>query len=263
MSIMQLGNFSTYYEVKGKGTPVLLIHGLGSSTEDWEYQVPEFSKTHKVISYDVRGHGRSSKSPPPYGIDLFAKDVSALIRHLDLGPMHVVGISMGGMIGLELALDFPAMVRSLTICNAGPSLRLEGLRAKFMLGTRLVIMHMLGMKAVGKKLAREMFPKPSQVDLRQKVQTRWARNDIKCYEAAIRAIVAWNVEDRLGELKCPVLIVKGEGDKTPSEITDDHMSRMLDARKVVIADSLHATPVDQADAFNEKVLDFITHVDKR
>ncbi len=263
MSIFRKDDLHTYYEITGKGTPVLFIHGLGSSTEDWEYQVPAFSEHHKVITYDVRGHGRSSKSPPPYSIRAFAQDTAELIRHLDLGPMHVVGISMGGMIGLELALDHPAMIRSLTICNAGPCLQLKGISGRLMLATRLSIMHLMGMKAVGKKLAREMFPKPSQVELRQKVKNRWARNDTKSYAAAVRAIVEWNVENRLQELTVPILVVKGDADKTPSEMTDEHIARMFDARKVVIADSMHATPVDQPEAFNEKVLDFISHIDNR
>jgi pimeloyl-ACP methyl ester carboxylesterase len=257
----RVGDLDTHWESTGEGPGLLLIHGLGSSTRDWEYNQPAFAERYRTIVYDVRGHGQSAKPPGPYSVVRFAADAAGLLEAIASGPVHVVGVSMGGMIGLQLALDAPELVRSLTICNAGPELRFDTLRDRCMLALRLFIVRVLGMRAVGKKLAGEMFPKPEQRDMRIKVQNRWAENDRRCYLDSIRALVGWSVADRLEEIRCPVLLVRGDGDKTPMELTAEQLASMADARRVVIADSLHATPVDQAERFNQVVLDFLGDLD--
>jgi len=90
---MQINGTDLYYEVTGKGQPLAFIHGLGDSTQTWEKQVAFFSSTYKVVTFDVRGHGRSDKPAGPYSIPLFAEDTAGLLRSLQLAPAHVVGLS--------------------------------------------------------------------------------------------------------------------------------------------------------------------------
>ena len=139
MSKLKVRDVNLHYEITGQGQPLLLIHGLGSSARDWELQVPVFAQNYRVVAFDVRGHGRSDKPPGPYSIPLFADDAAALIRALDIAPTHVVGISMGGMIALQLAVSAPELVRSLVVVNTGPELvprtpreRLEVLQRLFL-----------------------------------------------------------------------------------------------------------------------------------
>ncbi len=113
MPKLRIHDIDIYYEVTGQRTPLALIHGLGSSTRDWERQVPVFSERYQVITFDVRGHGQSAKPPGPYSIALFASDTVELVRALGIGPAHVVGISMGGMIAFQLAVDAPQRIKSL------------------------------------------------------------------------------------------------------------------------------------------------------
>ncbi len=261
MPKLRVRDIEMYYEEAGQGPPLLFVHGLGSSTRDWEYQVPEFSKRYRCITYDARGHGETEKAAGPYSLAQFGADAAGLLRELDCGPVHVVGVSMGGMIAFQLAVDAPGLVRSLVICNAGPELLLPRIQDKLMLAVRLFVIRVQGMDAVGRKLAQEMFPRPDQAELRQKVAARWAENDRRCYLDSIRALVGWSVADRLDRVACPVLVVRGEGDDTPMDVTDAHLARMPDARRMVIADSLHATPADQAERFNRIVLDFLAGVD--
>ena len=98
-----------HYEEYGHGAPLLLVHGLGSSTRDWEYQIPELARHYRVIALDMRGHGRSDKPRERYSIQGFAEDVAALIEHLQLPPVHLVGISMGGMVGFQLLAQQPEL----------------------------------------------------------------------------------------------------------------------------------------------------------
>ena len=128
MSEFKQGDCRLHYEIHGRGQPVLLVHGLGSSTRDWEYQLPVLKQHFQVISLDLRGHGRSDKPRERYSIAGFAEDVGALIRHLELPPVHLVGISMGGMVGFQLAVDQPQLLRSLTVVNSGPEVKAHSLR---------------------------------------------------------------------------------------------------------------------------------------
>src|SRR5689334_6959438 len=104
---VHLGDIDTAYELNGAGAPVVLVHGLGSSGRDWEAQIAALAPRYRVLTYDVRGHGSTSKPRGPYTIPQFANDLAALMDALDHKPAHVVGISMGGMIAFQLAVDRP------------------------------------------------------------------------------------------------------------------------------------------------------------
>jgi len=257
MPQIRTADIMTHYESLGDGPTLLLVHGLGSSTRDWEYQQPVLSDRFRTIAYDVRGHGRTTRAHGPYSLAMFAADALELLDALGVGAVHVVGVSMGGMIGLQLALDAPARVRSLVLCNSGPKLRLLGLRTMPRLLHRMLVMRLFGMRAVGRLLAGQMFPRTDQAELREKLVRRWARNDVKCYRAAVRALVRSDATSRLGEIPCPTLFVDGALDQTPIHITEADLARMPDARRVVVPDSRHATPVGRPDRFNRIVLDFL------
>ena len=102
MALLQVGHENStsvelYYEDHGSGSPVVLIHGWPLSGRSWEYQVPALVDAgHRVITYDRRGFGRSSQPGTGYDYDTFAADLDALLNHLDLGDVTLVGFSMGG-----------------------------------------------------------------------------------------------------------------------------------------------------------------------
>jgi len=258
MPTLRVRDIDMYYEVSGEGPPLLLLHGLGSSTRDWEYQVPVLKKKFKVITVDARGHGRSDKPAGPYNVAQFAADMAEFIRMMKTGPLHVVGLSMGGVIAFQLAVDYPDLVRSMCIVNAGPELLLPRLQDKFMLFTRLFIVRVLGMRMTGRKLAGEMFPHKHQEEFKKKLIDRWAENDKGAYLDTVKALVGWSVAGRIGRITCPVLVVRGELDDTPLEVTDAQLARMPNAKKVVIKDSRHATPVDSIDEFNRLLMEFLS-----
>jgi len=257
MPTLQLRDIRLYYEVAGQGDPVVFIHGLGSSARDWEYQVPFFAPRYRVVVFDVRGHGRSDKPPGPYSVPLFAQDAAALIRALEAAPAHVVGISMGGMIALQLAVDEPALVRSLVVVNSGPELVVRTFRERLMILQRFLIVRLLGMRKMGEVLSQRLFPRPDQAPLRQMFVERWAENDPRAYREAMRALVGWSVADRLGDIRCPTLVIASDQDYTPVSAKEAYVARMPNARLVVIPDAHHAVTVERPEEFNQVLLDFL------
>src|SRR5579859_4812705 len=97
MPTAKLDGVDIHYESTGTGPAVLLLHGLGSSGRDWEYQIPSLTG-YRVIAPDLRGHGRSSKPGGRYSIAGFAADMAGLLRALGARPAHVVGLSLGGAV---------------------------------------------------------------------------------------------------------------------------------------------------------------------
>ncbi len=257
MPTIRANNISQYYELSGSGQPLVFIHGLGSSTHDWEYQVPEFSQAYHVLTFDLRGHGRSDKPDGPYQMSLFAADLAGLLAALGLGTAHIVGISLGGAVAFQFALDYPALVKTLTIVNSGPSLGGTPEQARQEIERRVGIVQQLGMRAMGQALAPALFPKPDQAALRETFVERWAENDPRAYIEATRSMLGWDVTDRLGSIACPTLIIAADQDYTPVAAKEAYVRRLPQAQLVVIPDAHHATPLELPDKFNAALMGFL------
>jgi 3-oxoadipate enol-lactonase len=247
-----------YYEVTGKGQPLLFIHGLGDSTHTWEKQVSFFSKSYEVVTFDVRGHGQSDKPAGPYSIDLFARDTASLIRALQIAPCHVVGLSLGGMIAFQLAVSDPGLLRTMTIVNSGPAMILRTFKQRFEIYRRLFLIRALGMRTMGNFISSRLFPKQEQTELRRLVADRIAQNDKRAYLDSTRALVGWSVAEHLVAISCPTLVISGDQDYTPVPFKEAYVAKMPRAELVVIKDSRHVTHMDQPEEFNKVLLGFLS-----
>ncbi|TVP92294.1 MAG: alpha/beta hydrolase [Pseudomonadaceae bacterium] len=257
MPDIQLNGHRLHYTDQGQGPAVLLIHGLGSSSLDWEYQLPALTQDYRVLTLDMLGHGQSDKPIHGYSIQAFADDTLAFIQHMALHQPHIVGISMGGMIAFQLAVDHPDIPASLTIINSGPEVVPRGFADYRMAAKRLFFAHILPLKTVSRGLARLLFPQADQAELRSKFEQRWQTNFRPAYLASLRAIVGWSVRDRLALIQCPVLVVCADQDYTPVEQKEVYVNELANAQLEVITNSRHATPVDQPEVFNQLLLDFL------
>jgi 3-oxoadipate enol-lactonase len=258
MPKLSLGEISLSYEVTGEGQPLLFIHGLGSSGRDWELQVAFFSPHYRVVTFDLRGHGQSDHPPGPYSIRLFAADTAGLIERLGIAPAHVVGLSLGGMVAFQLAVDRPDLLRSLVIVNSGPEFVVRSFKDLLGVVQRFLIVRLLGMRRMGEVLAERLFPKPEHAPIREMFAARWAENDRRAYEAAMRAIVGWSVTEHLGEINIPTLVVASDQDYTPVAVKEAYVARMPRAELVVIEDARHAVPVEHPEAFNLALQAFLS-----
>jgi 3-oxoadipate enol-lactonase len=257
-----VNHIELYYEIHGAGEPLLLIHGLGSSTRDWEYQLEAFAAHYRVVLVDVRGHGRSAKPPGPYSVPLFAQDIAALLTQLQLESVHLIGISMGGMIGLQMAVTFPQVMRSLTVINATAELIPRSFGDRVKVWQRLAISRLMGMRRMGEFLAGHLFPEPTQEHIRVQFIDRWAANDKVAYIAAMKALVGWSVFANLPQIQCPVLFLAGDMDYSSVAEKETAVAHIPNAQFALISNSRHASPVDQPEMVNTAVLNFLAQQPK-
>ncbi|MFB6272428.1 MAG: alpha/beta fold hydrolase [Salinibacter sp.] len=246
-----------YWSERGDGPPLLLVHGLGSSGRDWAAQVDYFAKHYRVLRIDLRGHGRSERGDGPYSIAQFARDVAVFLRRRAAAPVHVMGLSMGGMVAFELAAGAPRLVRSLVVVNSVADMRLHTWHDVWFYVSRRLAVQVLGMRRVGQILARRLFVKPGQENLRRTFVRRWAQNDKQAYLWSMDAIMRWSVTDRLDRIDVATLLVASDKDYTPVSAKERIAAQIPNAELAVVDDARHALPVERPRAFNETVAEFL------
>ncbi len=260
MPILTTSEAELRYEERGHGDPILFLHGLGSSADAWEPQIDRFSARYRCIALDARGSGRSRDLVHPHGpfsLRTFARDAAMLLEELGASPAHVVGLSMGGMIAFQLAVDSPSSVRSLTIVNSAPAVVPRTPREHAALLARQLMARWLGPRAMGKMLAPRLFPKPEQAALRASFVESMAQNDRRAYLATTKAIIGWTVEARIDEITAPALILAADGDYTPLAAKEAYARRMKRARVVAVPDARHAFPVEEPARFDAYLEEFL------
>lgn len=247
-----------HYEVTGEGEPLLFIHGLGSSSRSWEMQVPVFSQHYRVITFDIRGHGQSERPWGRYSIEMFVSDTAELMTSLEVGPAHIVGHSLGGVIGLQLCIDMPEAVKSLVIVNGYPEGYMRTFTDGFECLKQIVHVEMTGTQGKRQASNRRLPPKQDQQQLRQTVIQRLAINNKRAYASAFWALLSWSAVDSLSTIKCPTLVIAADQDFVPVSVKKAYVSKIPRGELVVMANSRHATPTQQPEKFNTVLMEFLS-----
>ena len=256
MGVLRVEGARLYYQQAGVGEPLVLLHGLGASSADWEYQVPVLSRHFQVIVPDFRGHGASDRAGD-YSVPRFAQDTWRLLDRLNVRAPVLVGHSMGGAVAMQMALDRPGAVPRLVLANTLPSFLADTPGKRAMLWLRLLLMGLLGPRRMSEIMTRRLYPHPHQAKLRAKMARRNARNDRNVYLSTIRALTRWSVRDRLGELAMPVLVIASEHDYFEGPEVLRFLAALPDGRLRTFAGARHGLPLERPGPFNEAVLEFL------
>lgn len=257
MPNIKVNGIQMYYEVEGEGEPLILIHGLGSSTLDWEMQVPALMQKYQVWTLDMRGHGQSEKPEGDYSVRLFAEDVLAFLKEMKLDKVDAIGLSMGGMIAFEIASFQPEVLKSMVIINSGPEVKAFNAQERRAIWMRKVLTPLFSMKTLAKILSKRLFPEENQQELRDKLYSRWVHNDKKTYKKSFKAILNWGVVEHLPKMPIPTIFLASDMDYTPVSRKEMYAKQMPNAEVKVIENSRHASVQDQPEKINEAILEFL------
>lgn len=260
-----------YWQAGNKGPEVVLIHGLGSSVEDWDSNVTALARHHRVFALDLAGCGRSDKPQRyDYALPSLARFILAFMSARDVGSAHLVGFSMGARLALECAHLAPARVRSLIV--AAPAavgretlfdFRLISIPG---LGELLTIPHAFGIRI----LLRKAFADPSKVS-REMVRERLRLARLPGAQAAflriLRGLVRFSgfhaevtadVQSWLAQVTCPTLVIWGLQDRfVPHRHAEILRARLPNCEVKFYDKSGHLPQSEQAEAFNRDALAFL------
>lgn len=264
MPYLGLGKLQLYYQIHNpndlRSATVTLLHGLGSCGEDWLLQLPTLTQYYQVLTLDLRGHGRSNQLSGWPMMEDFAQDVIRLLEALDWCPTHVVGLSLGGAVALQLAADRPDLIRSLTLVNSFARIQVARSGRWHTFG-RVPLLAFGSMDWIGRWVANTLFPRDNQGQLREIAAARISKNKRSAYVKSMVAVARFDLRSRLKEITAPTLVVAGDQDTTlPIGVKYELAKGIPGAHLEVISSSGHATPVDAPNAFNRILLKFLSEV---
>ncbi len=268
MPLLPVNDTELYYEVHGEGAPLLFLSETHCDGEVWKiHQVPEFSRDHQVITMDYRGTGRSGKPSMPFTTRTFAEDAMAVLDHLGVGEAVVCGHSMGGRVAQVMALDHPERIKALVLASTGAAYpHTKGI--PLMIATEMV-------EWGYEKYVRdhsilvgftEEFAERHPDRVENYLRVRMANmGPVEFYFRHLLARQGHDTSDRLGEIRCPVLILVGEHDRNvTSDLSHRTSSETLEkgipgARLVVLSGERHSYFFASPDAAHAAMREFLQH----
>lgn len=248
MPEMKRDGTTIHYEIHGNGTTVLLTHGYSASSAMWRSNVPALvSAGYRVITWDMRGHGQSASPDDAtlYSDALTVADMDALLDMADTRQAVIAGMSLGGYMSLAYRLGHPERVRALVLIDTGPGFKKDEAREQWNESAR---------KRGDDLLARGEAALSTSPEARMQVQ-----NFVGLRHAAYRMLAqrSADVIASLPDVAVPTMVIVGDRDKPFLPASDYMAAKIAGARKVVIQDAGHASNVDQPEAFNEALIEFL------
>ncbi len=249
------------YDVRGSGTPVLLIMGLAMSRHAWEPQVVGLADRHTVITFDNRGIGGSTGGTSPYHITALAHDAVGLLDHLGIDAAHITGVSMGGMIAQHVALEHAPRTRSLALIATH-----SGSKPRALPRGRAVLPFVKALRKTGPDRARAvlelLYPPEAieRIDLAEYSESLkrdlGARQSLTAVLMQIQAIVTHNTKARLPELAAtPTLIVRPGRDVLVRPSNSDKLHAAIPGSRLVsFQEAGHAVTAQCAHEVNASLL---------
>ena len=248
-----------WWEEHGTGDPLLLIMGLGASLDWWHRTLPVVSARFRAILFDNRGVGRSDQPPGPYSIAQMAADGAAVLDAARVSRAHVFGVSMGGIIAQEFALQYPERVESLilgcTACGGTHAIRADAEATKLLTSRQNMSME----EALAASVPILYHPgTPRQRIEEDFVIRRRVYPSAEAYVAQLQAIYSWQSYDRLPQITARTLVIHGESDRLVPPANGQLIAgRIPGAKLVLLPHAGHLFTTDQPAAAHQAVMSFL------
>lgn len=252
-----------HYVDTGQGPETLFFsHGLLFSGEMFARQVEHFSPRYRCITYDHRGQGKSAVADDGYDMDTLTQDAAELISALDAAPCHFVGLSMGGFVGLRLAIRRPELLKSLILLETSADPEPSANRPRYKLLN--FVARWFGLSIVVARVMPILFGKTFLDDPgREAERSEWRRRLVGNHRVGITRAVSGVIEregvhDRLTEIETPTLILVGDEDVATVPAKSERMQRAIrGARLKVLPRAGHSSTIEQPEAVNRAIEEFL------
>jgi 3-oxoadipate enol-lactonase len=251
----RINGLNLHYELHGDaGEPLVFVHGYTGDVTDWRFQLPEFSRTHRVLVMDHRGHGRSEAPADrdAYTIVNMADDVEALAAHVGFDRYHLLGHSMGGAVVQEVALRSPGKLLSLTLQDTGHGFAFSRNPA---VSAYIAMRHRLadeqGMAAVA--ALDPIAPPPPHMppERRDEEVARLTRMSADAFIGAWRGLEGWSgTKERAAAIATPTLVICGDLDQMLIEPSKHLASTIPNADLEMISEAGHSPQYERPELFN-------------
>jgi len=248
-----------HYERAGSGPPLLLLHGIGSSSRSFCHQLDDLSDAFDVIAWDAPGYGRSEDPPAPFTLEDLADRAVLLLDELEIERAHVLGVSMGGVIAQLVYHRHPSRVRSLLLAdtNAGGGALPEPARSE-RVRQRLEALERLGARGMAEQRAPRLVRPEAPPELVAELVEIMAEVRPAGYRAAAIALGNTDLTAQLAAIRAPTVVIHGECDGVVPLSTARHVADAIPgSRLVVISEAGHVANQEQPAAFNAAVRRFL------
>ena len=256
MATATVNGVRLYYELHGdSGEPLVLVHGYTGDITDWRHQIPEFSRTHRVLVMDLRGHGRSEapSDRSTYTIPQMSGDVEELVEQVGFDRYHLLGHSMGGGIVQEIALHSPQKLFSLTLHDTSLKFAMTGdPMMENWRNTRMTLAEAGDMAAVA-ELPPPVPPPPHMPAERlEEAKVRLCKMSPDAFIGAWQGLESWEgTADRAARISAPTLIIYGDLDAPMLIRGSSKLTRLIPNVQVeVIPETAHSPQWESPEAFN-------------
>ena len=250
-----------YYEVRGEGTPLLMIAGLSSDSQSWLPVLIPLSGKFKLITVDNRGVGRSDKDNKGLSITDLSEDIAGLIKFLGYEKVNILGHSMGGMIAMELAVKHPELIDNLIL--AATSVK-AGNRNKMLFDSWITMMKGDMDKEFWFRniyywlFTPEFFEDEKLVEqaIKMSMNYRYLQSD-ESFKNQIDTIVKFDFTENVSKIKSRTLILYGENDILFNKDCTDNISYIPGSNTIIIKNAAHSIHFDNPKAFIKEVVNFL------
>ena len=261
MALARANGIEISYEIDGpEGAPwVTFITGLTNDTTMWDLHVRAIADRYRMLRLDSRGHGGSEATEPPYPIDLLVADVVGVWDALGVGRSAVVGLGLGGITTMSLALAHPDRVSAIipVSCRSTASPRFKDIWPPLLQASAEG-----GIEAIVDTTANRWFPddfKTANPELMDDVRAMIGRTSVDGYHGCVSALVNTELGDRIEEISVPTLYISGALDRVgaPSELMQAMADQTPGALHVALPDAGHISTMANPRAFEATVLEFL------
>lgn len=264
MPKVKVGDINMYYEIHGKGEPLVNIPGAGSTLNGFYRFTPVFARKYRVVLYDPRGAGRTDAPDIPYTTEMMADDLAELLDAIGIDSAHILGASMGGMIAQQFALRYPQRVRSLILActkfGGSYEIPVDAEILEYWEHPKQLSPEDIIMQGLRFQMSQEFIDKNPDLIKQLITEALEAPPPVSPQSGMhqVQAILGHNTYDRLPEIKAPTLVINGDADRM-SPVGNGRIlaSRIPGAELVILKKMGHAFMIEAFDESNRIMLDFL------